>query len=110
MFNRWAMSSSSLRSFGGVPVLQGNMIRHSISDGLLADPLISAALYVFCALPLLEVGASATGIIFSFRRTVIHWCAGSVLAQVATIVLMLESPCVCVCGKTRIGAGVGRDA
>lgn len=110
MFSMCAMSSASLRSFGGAPVLQGKTIRRSISDGFLDCPECSAAIDIFCVLPFLKIGAAVTVMVFSFRITFVHCCTGSLLALVAVMVTILVGAGACMCVEARVGVRVGRVA
>lgn len=65
---------------------------------------------LFCVLRLLDVGATATGMVFPFQRTVVHCCTGNVLAPVAATVTMLRRTGVCMYVGAGLGAVVGWNA
>lgn len=97
------MSTASQRSFGGVAVVRGNRMRRSISDEFLTSPAYSTTIDLSSRLSFVEVGAATTRMIFPFRTTVAHCFTGSVLASVATMVVMLGAAGVCA----YVGAEVG---
>lgn len=101
MFKRCAMSSTSLWSFGGAPVVQRNRIRLPISDEPLIGPGCSPPVDLSYPLPFFEVGGTATGMVFPFWKTVVHCCTKSVLAREVAIVVMLGRTGICVYGGQR---------
>lgn len=105
MFNRWAMLSTSLRSFDGANFLRRNKIWCLISDVPLAVLECSTAMVLSCALPFLKVGAAATEMVFPFGMTVVHCCTGRVLSPDAAMVTMLGRASVCVCVRAEVSAG-----
>lgn len=86
------------------------MISRSVSESHLAGPWYSAPINFSNTLSFFEVGAAAIGMVFTFRKTLVHSYTGSVLGLDAAIVAMLghASGCEYVGGK--VGSEARRGA
>lgn len=108
LFNWWVIFSASLWSLRGPPVLPANKIRCSVSVDSLASSGCFATIDLSNALPFFEVDVTATGMVFSFRRTVVYCYTRSVLAPDATTVAILGLLSGCECVRFGMGAGAER--
>lgn len=88
---RFSVSSASLRSFGGGPLLREKRIWHSISEDPLTGPRCSAVMNLSTAHTFFEVGTVVTCIVFLIRSGMVHCYTGSVLAPDTAIFALLGS-------------------